>query len=308
MTKRVKASASAKKSRTARPQQSRKARPKPAPHSATPAIAPATPIPLYVVSDSTGNLPRHMAAAFLTQFPPASFELRLRPFVETVERLEAGFAGLTTPHAIVLHAVVNPHMKVRIAELCALRGFPCCDLTGPFVEFLAGASGLTPRADRASLHHLDAAYERRVAAMEYTLEHDDGLGLSTLGEADVVLVGVSRTSKTPTSIYLALEGFKTANVSLAMQVLPPDELMALPKDRVAALTIDPVRLSEIRLRRNHDWQMSSTDYDRLDVVKKELTWCRRLFAERGWATFDITGQAIEETAARVIHKLGLRRR
>lgn len=249
-----------------------------------------------------------MASAFLTQFPPATFELKLRPFVESVERVEAYLQGAAGPRAIVFHAVVDPLMKARIAELCAERGFPCSDLTGPFVDFLSGASGVAPRADRSSLHYLDAAYERRVAAMEYTLEHDDGLGLSSLAEADVVLVGVSRTSKTPTSIYLALEGFKCANVSLAMQVLPPDELMSMPKERVAALIIDATRLSEIRLRRNHDWQMSSTDYDRLDVVKKEIAWCRRLFNERGWSVFDITGQAIEETAARIIHKLGLRRK
>lgn len=270
--------------------------------------AASQPIPLYVISDSTGNLPRHMVSAFLTQFPPGSFEIRLRPFVDSVERLEAGFAGLTTRQAVVLHAVVDPTMKHRIAQLCHDRSFPCCDLTGSFVQFLSQASGIQPRADLASLHHLDAAYERRVAAMEYTLEHDDGLGLSTLQEADVVLTGISRTSKTPTSIYLALEGFKTANVSLAMQVLPPAELLEMPKERVAALIIDPVRLSEIRLRRNHDWNMSSTDYDRLDVVRKEVAWCRRLFASRGWAVFDITGQAIEETAARIVHKLGLRRR
>lgn len=272
-----------------------------------PAWPPGRPIPLYVISDSTGNLARHMATAFLTQFPPGTFELRLRPFVDTVAKLEAGFAGLTTKRAVVFHAVIDPAMKAGVERHCAARGFPARDLTGGFVEFLAAASGISPERNLARLHHLDDAYERRVAAMEFTLCHDDGLGLSTLAEADVVLAGVSRTSKTPTSIYLALDGFRAANVSLAMQVTPPPELLAMPKGRVAALVIDPARLSEIRLRRNQDWQMSSTDYDRPDAVRQELAWCRKLFARQGWAVFDITGQAIEETAARVVQKLGLRR-
>ena len=260
-----------------------------------------------MISDSTGNLPRHMAAAFLTQFPPGTFELRLRPFVDSPAKLEAGFTGLTTKQAVVFHAVIDPAMKAIVERECERRALPCRDLTGPSVDFMAAAAGVPPRADLARLHHLDAAYERRVSAMEFTLEHDDGLGLSTLREADVVLAGVSRTSKTPTSIYLALDGFRAANVSLAVQCAPPAELLAMPKQKVAALTIDPTRLSEIRLRRNQDWQMSSTDYDRLDTVRKELTWCRRLFAEQGWAVFDITGQAIEETAARIVHQLKLRR-
>ncbi|HEX8914912.1 MAG TPA: pyruvate, phosphate dikinase/phosphoenolpyruvate synthase regulator, partial [Humisphaera sp.] len=239
--------------------------------------------------------------------PPGTFELRLRPFVETAAKLEAGFAGMTTTRAVVLHAVIDPAMKAVVERECARRGFPARDLTGGFVEFLAQASGVGARADRGKLHDLDDAYQRRIAAIEYTLEHDDGLGLSTLNEADVVLCGVSRTSKTPTSIYLALDGFKAANVSLAHQCEPPPELLAMPKERVAALIIDPGRLSEIRLRRNHDWQMSSTTYDQIETVRAEIVWCRKLFARMGWTVLDITGQAIEETAARIVHRLGLRK-
>jgi regulator of PEP synthase PpsR (kinase-PPPase family) len=265
------------------------------------------PVPLYIVSDSTGNLARHMATAFLTQFPLSTFELRVRPFVDSMAKLEAGFAGLTTTRAVVFHAVVDPAMKARVEQLCAERGFPARDLTGSFVRFLTEATGVPAEPNLARLHDVDEAYDRRVAAMEFTLCHDDGLGLSTLGEADVVLAGVSRTSKTPTSIYLAQEGLRAANVSLAIQCEPPPELLAMPKGKVAALVIDPVRLSEIRLRRNEDWKMSSTDYDQLDRVKAELAWCRRLFARQGWAVFDITGMAIEETAARIVQKLALRR-
>ena len=270
--------------------------------------APPSPLPLYIVSDSTGNLPRHMATAFLTQFPPGTFELRLRPFVDSLARLEAGFGGLSTTRAVVFHAMIDPAMKARVQQLSADRGFPARDLTGPFVDFLADAAGVPVERDPSRLHHLDEAYERRVAAMEFTLCHDDGLGLSTLNEADVVLAGVSRTGKTPTSVYLAQhEGLKVANVSLAVQCEVPPELLALPKGKVAALVIDPNRLSEIRLRRNQYWKMDSTDYDQIERVRAELVWCRKLFARQGWPVFDVTGMAIEETAARVVQALKPRR-
>jgi regulator of PEP synthase PpsR (kinase-PPPase family) len=152
---------------------------------------------------------------------------------------------------------------------------------------------------------VDAAYTRRVKAVEFALEHDDGLGLDTLHEADVVLVGVSRTSKTPTCMYLAQQGYKAANVSLASGVEPPAQLMALPKGKVAALAIDPRQLAEIRSRRQTAWKMADTSYNLPGAVAAEVAWSRRLFARAGWAVFDVTDQAIEETAARVVDRLGL---
>lgn len=182
--------------------------------------APRVPIPLYVLSDSTGNLARHMVTGFLTQFPAGSFQVRIKPFVSEPHRWSESSKAIATRPGIVFHAVVSPQLKKKIGQHCETVGCPCCDLTGPAVEFLAKASRVQPTSDPQRLHGVDSVYCGRINAMTYTLEHDDGLGLDGLSDADIVLVGVSRTGKTPTSVYLAMLGFPVANVSLAAQVEP----------------------------------------------------------------------------------------
>jgi regulator of PEP synthase PpsR (kinase-PPPase family) len=172
------------------------------------APAPAPLRKIYVLSDSTGNLPRHMLAAFLTQFPPGTFTVRACNFIDTPAKVEAVLHEVAAAPGIVLHALVDPSMKRAVVDRCEKLGLPACDLTGPFVRFLSDASGVAPIPGVRSLHRVDTAYARRVKAVEFALEHDDGLGLDTLRDADVVLVGISRTSKTPTCMYLAQQGFK----------------------------------------------------------------------------------------------------
>lgn len=295
------------------PKKRRSRRSAPQPHSDRPPARPRTgsqavrgpALLLYVLSDSTGNLPRHMTAAFLTQFPEGTFSIRARAFVDTLQKLDSVFNEIRLGPGIVLHAMVERSMKQRAAEWCSELGVPACDLTGGFVEFLAQASGIPPVPSVSRLHGVDAAYRRRVRAVEFGLEHDDGLGLDTIGDADVVLVGVSRTSKTPTCMYLAQQGYKAANVSLAINVEPPSQVLAVPKQKVAALTIDARQLAEIRTRRQSAWHMADTLYNLPHSVEEEVAWSRRLFARLGWAVFDVTDQAIEETAAHIIERLKL---
>ena len=263
---------------------------------------------IHVLSDSTGNLPRHMLAAFLTQFPPGTFTVCARNFLDAPAKLDAALAEVRAAPGIVMHALVGPSTKRRVAEHCAAAGVPCCDLTGSFVQFLSDASGVAPKPDVGRLHRVDSEYTRRIKAVEFALEHDDGLGLDTLRDADVVLVGISRTSKTPTCMYLAQQGYKAGNYALAMDCEPPGQLLALPKNKVAALVIDPRQLAEIRTRRQTAWHMADTSYNLPDSVVAEVAWSRRLFARAGWTIFDVTNQAIEETAARIVDRLGLAQR
>ena len=221
--------------------------------------------------------------------------------------MEKVLTQIASQPGVVMHAVVSPQTKQRITEFCAGKHLPCKDVTGGFVEFLASASGTTPSADPERLHRVDEAYQRRIKAVEFTLAHDDGLGLETIGEADVVLAGVSRTSKTPTSIYLSQLGYRSANVSLARSVEPPAELLAMPAGKVVGLVIDPHRLVEIRRRRQAEWAMGHTNYDDADAVREEITWSRRLFARQGWPIIDVTNNAVEETAARIVDLLRLPR-
>jgi regulator of PEP synthase PpsR (kinase-PPPase family) len=255
---------------------------------------------IYALSDSTSNLLRHMLAAFLTQFPPQSIDVRFEPFVKDQRELKTVFARIEQNPGAVIHAVVTPSLKSAIERRSKELGLKCHDATGPTVAFIEKCTRIKPTLDRQSLHRVDEAYHRRIDAMEFTLNHDDALGLPTLHEADVVLAGISRTSKTPTSILLAQQGYRVANVALAMQVDPPTELLAMDPSRVVGLLIQPAQLAEIRTRRQIAWHMPTTDYNERDRVEEEITWSRRLFSKMNWRTLDITDQAVEETAARIV--------
>lgn len=262
-------------------------------------------IPLYVLSDSTGNLAKHMVTSFLTQFPDGAFDLKLRPFIGEQKRLDKSLAEISTHPGIVFHAVVSPSLKSDISLRCQDLQNPCCDLTGPTVDFLAHASRIKPLSDQQRLHQVDHVYCDRINAMAFTLEHDDGLGLPTLGQSDVVIIGVSRTGKTPTSIYLAMQGYRTANVSLATGIEVPAQLFELPRGKAIGFIIDPHQLAEIRTRRQSAWRMTPTDYNDPNKVEEEIQWCRRVFAKLHCPVLDVTDQAIEETAARALDILGL---
>jgi [pyruvate, water dikinase]-phosphate phosphotransferase / [pyruvate, water dikinase] kinase len=259
---------------------------------------------VLVLSDSTGNLGRHMLTAVLTQFPLNSINIRYENFIRTQAQLDMLLDNAVKKRAAVCHAMVSDRLKQRINETCAAAKIHCFDLTGGLVQFLARSTGVKPDDDVRSLHRLDAAYHRRIGAMEFTLCHDDGLGLETLHEADIVLVGVSRTSKTPTSVLLAQQGYRAANVSLAKGIDPPSQLLALSAKKVVAMAINPEQLAIIRGRREAVWGMSRTDYGNPKSVAEEVKWSRALFRSRGWPVLDVTDQAVEETAAKIVELVG----
>jgi regulator of PEP synthase PpsR (kinase-PPPase family) len=260
---------------------------------------------IHVLSDSTGNLPRHILTALLTQFPPKSIAVRFENFVRTPQQVDKVIDRAARHRGIVCHAIVSAELKQRVSVQSKAANVACFDLTGGIVEFLEKTTGVPTRGDTEALHRMDDAYRRRIGAMEFTLGHDDGLGLDTLHEADVVLVGVSRTSKTPTSILLAQQGYQAANISLAMGVEPPAQLALIPVTKVVGLVIDPSQLAMIRNRRQAAWGMAPTPYGDPANVAREVAWSRTLFQRLGWPILDVTDQAVEETAARVIEMLGL---
>jgi regulator of PEP synthase PpsR (kinase-PPPase family) len=269
-----------------------------------PAI-PSAPPTIYVLSDSTGNLARHTLAALATQFPADSFSTQFHSFIRNHQRLEKVLEHVSQHPGPIFHAMVSDDFKNVIASFCANEKLPHHDLTGSAVEFITRVTGALPHGDVASLHRIDESYKRRIGAVEYTLAHDDGLGLATLSDADIVLVGVSRTGKTPTSIYLAQQGYHVANVSLAMEVPPPPALLNLPPKKVVGLVINPQQLVMIRTRRETSWGMARTSYGEPAHVAREIAWARQLFVRQGWPILDITDQAIEETSAKVTEALGL---
>lgn len=259
---------------------------------------------IYILSDSTGNLARHMLTAFLTQFPPGSFAVHPLTFLQDSGSLNKALDRVAAAPGLVFHALVSGEAKGTVERRCKERQIPVCDLTGDFVNFIALNSGVAPREDPSRLHDTDETYHGRIKAIEFALAHDDGLGLETLHEAHLVLTGISRTSKTPTTIYLAQHGYKVGNVALSMDVPPPNELLNLPHNKVVGLLIDAPQLIEIRTRRQREWGMGDTRYNDDEYVYNEIDWSKRLFRQRGWVTVNVTDQAIEETAARVLEIVG----
>jgi hypothetical protein len=247
-----------------------------------------------------------MLAAMLTQFPQGAAHVHFRTFVRSQDRLDEILAQVSDHPGGICHAMVSPAFKERIAEFCQSANLPHHDLTGGLVDFLSRVTNLAPRGDLRLIHRIDEDYKRRIGALEYTIDHDDGLGLDTLADADIVLTGVSRTGKTPTSIYLAQQGYRVANVALAIESAPPKELLGLPPGKAVGLVINPQQLVMIRERRATGWNLGRTSYGDPTHIAREIAWARQLFTRQNWPVLDVTDQAIEETAGKIVQALGLK--
>jgi hypothetical protein len=265
---------------------------------------------LHLVSDATGETLIAVSRAAAAQYQGIASIEHVYPLVRTMAQLDRVLAEIESSPGIVLYTLVDPELSEKLERTCRDNGCPSLSVLGPVHDLLSsylGASS-TPRA--GAQHTLNAEYFRRIDALNYTMLHDDGQLTDDLEEADVILVGVSRTSKTPTSIYLANRGIKTANVALVPGVPPPPSLGYLVKPLVVGLVASPDRIVQIRQNRllslNAD---ASTPYVDRDSVVEEIANARRLFARHNWPVIDVSRRSIEETAAAIIelqknHRLG----
>ena len=271
------------------------------------AAAAAAEFHVFAVSDGTGDTVEKMARAALLQFDETDIVLhrinRVRSLAEVNEVLERAARA----RAMVVHTLVDEGMRRHLNERARQAGIPVVDLLGPLLGNLGQLFSSAPRVRPGLFHQVNEAYFQRIDAIEFTLKHDDAQALETLHEADVILVGISRTSKTPLSVYLAHEGYRTANVPLVREIGPPRQLFEADQRRIAALTIDPEALQAIRrerLRRYHHPQ--GNRYADLRQIEAELDYSREVFRQnRLWPVIDVTGKAIEETANEVLKALGL---
>ena len=262
---------------------------------------------LHLVSDATGETNHQVARACLVQFDGARAKEHVWSLVRTGSYLDKVIAGIEANPGPVIFTLVNADLRRRLEEACLRLEVPCIPVLDPVVKALAAFMGRESAPRPGRQHEMDAAYFRRIDAMDYTLAHDDGQHAQDLEEADIVIVGVSRTSKTPTSLYLANRGYKTANVPIVPGVPLPDELFSLKRPFVVAFTTDPSRL--IQIRRNRVLmlkQREETDYVALEQVRQEVTQARQLFNRNGWPIIDVTRRSIEETAASVLQRLEAR--
>ena len=257
---------------------------------------------LHLLSDSTGETLDNIAKAALVQFDEIDVVKHFWPMVRSDVHLERILDDVAENPGMVLFTLVNVETRRKLEKRCRALGLPAIPALDAVTDALSDMLGQKAKARPGRQHSLDAAYFARVEAIQYTIAHDDGVHQEGWEEADSILAGVSRTSKTPTSIYLANRGYKTANIPVVVESPPPDTLYHLRNPLIVGLTTSADRLVQIRRNRLLSLnQMPETDYVEGDKVSAEVKFARRIFADRGWPVIDVTRRSIEETAAAIIN-------
>jgi len=260
---------------------------------------------LHLVSDATGETINSVARACLVQFDGIDPLEHTWSLIRTTGQMEKVLASVAANPGIVLFTIVNDELRSQLRDGCRKLQVPCIAVLEPVIGAFANFLGLHPTGRPGGQHELDAEYFARIDAMTFALAHDDGQSARNYDEADVILVGVSRTSKTPTCIYLANRGIKAANVPIVPGCPVPPELMQARHPLVVGLTKDPTQLIQIRRNRLRLLaQDEQTDYIDPESVREEVAQARRLCAEHNWPVLDVTRRSIEETAAAIIQMLG----
>ncbi len=257
---------------------------------------------LHLVSDATGETVNSVARACAVQFEGIEPAEHTWMLIRTKGQIEKALKGIAAEPGPVLFTLVNRELRQTLIEGCRDLGVPCIAVLDPIMHALAAHLNLEIRGRPGLQHALDADYYQRIDAMNFALSSDDGQNSAHLNEADIVLLGVSRTSKTPTCIYLANRGIKAANVPVVPGVPLPPEVVAATRPLIVGLTKDPARLVQVRRNRLRMIAQGSddTDYTDLDSVRQEVSFARKLFTKNGWLVIDVTRRSIEETAATIL--------
>jgi regulator of PEP synthase PpsR (kinase-PPPase family) len=265
---------------------------------------------VIVISDGTGETASAITRAAMTQFQDKEIFFTRYKNIRSKEQIDAIFQEAAIHHDIVVYTIVSVELRAYIAERSKRDHVRSVDVMGPLLTTFSNFFEAEPNYQPGLLHAVNDQYFKRVAAIEFTLNHDDGRNINSLEEADVVLVGISRTSKTPLSMYLSLEGIKTVNVPIVMGVTLPDKLFQVDQRKIFGLTIDPDELFRIRKNRLSRLGLSNDEGDYADIAKvtEEIEWANRIFSEnKRWPVFNVTGKALEETAAEIIKLLNMRK-
>lgn len=263
---------------------------------------------LHLISDSTGETVGSVARACLVQFENVKVVEHVWSLVRTKGQMEKVMQAIESSPGPVIYTLIDPRLRDYLQDQCRRMGMVCISVLDPVMGELARHFHSSGAAAPGRQHMMDAEYFARIDAMHYTLAHDDGQGLHDLDRADVVLTGPSRTSKTPTCVYLANRGIKAANVPLVPHADAPRELLELNRPLVVGLVTDPERLVQIRRNRLRLLQDEvETAYTDLELVEEEMRQARRLFSRQEWPVIDVTRRSIEETAAAIMQMLSERR-
>lgn len=256
---------------------------------------------VLVVSDGTGVTGERVVQAAMTQFDPDSVSVERIPDVRDAEHIRSALALAAERRATVLFSLVAmQHRKLLLQEARRL-GVWTIDLLGPLLLRLSSALAASPRAEAGIFRQIDEEYFRRIDAMDFTIKHDDGSRVQEIGQADLVLVGVSRTCKTPLSVFLGYRGWHVANVPIVLGLNAPEELFAVDPRKVVALSARPEWLVGVRRERSRRMAPGVIiSYAETSHIEEELRWFRSIAARGGWTVVDVTQKAVEETASEII--------
>lgn len=265
---------------------------------------------IIIISDGTGETATAISRAVMTQFKDKDVYFTRYKSVRTKGQIDAIFSEAAVHHDLIIYTLVSADLREYIAEVARMKHVRTLDVLGPALTTFSNYFDQEPTNVPGLLHEVNDDYYKRVEAMEFTLNHDDGRNLKSLHLADVVLVGISRTSKTPLSLYLSLHGLKTTNVPLVLGTKLPEELFKIDQRKIFALTIDPEALKQIRKNRLSRLGAASLTGDYADDGKviEELEWANSIFKEnKRWPVFNVTDKALEETAAEIMRLLSMRK-
>lgn len=262
---------------------------------------------LHLVSDATGETLNAVAKAACAQFAKVEPLEHIHALVRSRRQLERVLTELDEKPGIVLYTLMNPELRDILRDHCAQKGHLALAVLDPVLTALAGYLGADLLNRPGGQHELDARYFKRMDALNFTMAHDDGQGLYDIHKADVILLGVSRTSKTPTCIYLANRGYRAANIPIVFGLDPPAELDSAKGPLIIGLVASPERIVQVRKNRLIALnERDETDYVDAETVRQESAMARRLFEARGWPVIDVSRRSIEETAAAIITMLSER--
>jgi regulator of PEP synthase PpsR (kinase-PPPase family) len=265
------------------------------------------PVELHIVSDSTGETAARLVQALEAQFPDQPFVEIRHPRVENVDDLQIAVQQARGRPAVMVYTLVEPELREVMRQLCRRSRVHYCDLLGHPIDSISRVAGVAARMQPGVRAPLDATYFKRIEAIEFAVKYDDGVGRG-LDEADIVLVGVSRTSKTPLSIYLGYLGYKAANIPVVRGIQLPPELFEIDRSKIVGLTIEAERLVDIRTARVRSMGAPRGRYAELEEIYKELDEASALHRRLRCPVIDVTELSVEETAMRIIRLVEQRRR
>ncbi len=261
---------------------------------------------IFALSDATGDLVHKLALSAVNQFPDYDVIIERIPRIKLASQLEEHFKEAQSQKALVFYSFVSQEMRQEATRLSKFYDVVSIDILGGALDAMTEYFHKIPTAQPGIQYKLTQQYFARTEAVEYTVKHDDGLGLESLQEADIILLGISRTSKTPLSIYLSYQGYRCANIPLVKDIPPPKMILELDRKKMIGLTIDPHKLIHIRatrlirLGRHHN-----EEYASIEAIKEEVNSALKLYRELGIPHIDVSNKAIEETASEVISRLKL---